>query len=67
MKEEIIKIWVCRECEKEYRERPIMCSYCNKFEFYVKYAGQLTDIDELSKLVEVYKDDEHEKNKKVRM
>ena len=67
MKDGIIKIWVCRECEKEYLDRPVMCTGCNKFEFFVKYAGQITDTEELSKLVDTYKDDENGKKKRVRL
>ena len=67
MKDGIIKIWVCQECDKEYRDRPIMCSYCNTFEFFVKYAGQITDTDELTKLIDNYKDDDNDKKNRVRM
>jgi len=67
MKSGIIKIWVCRECEKEFLERPIMCSNCDHFDFYVKYGGQINDTDELTKLIDTYKDDDHDKNRKVRM
>jgi len=67
MQHGIIKIWVCRNCEKEYLDRPIMCSYCEHFEFYVKYGGQITDTEELVDLVDSYKDDEREKNKRSRM
>jgi len=67
MKDGIIKIWVCQECEKEYFDRPIMCSMCNGFEFYVKYGGQISDAEELTKLIDTYKDDDTDKNKRIRM
>jgi len=67
MKSNIIKIWVCRECEKEYVTRPIVCSMCNNFEFFIKYGGEITDAEELSKLIESYKEDDQDKNKRVRM
>jgi len=67
MKSNIIKIWVCQECEKEFVTRPIVCSMCNNFEFYIKYGGEITDAEELSKLIETYKEDEQDKNKRVRM
>ena len=67
MNKGIIKIWVCRDCEKEFLDRPIMCTKCNGFEFYVKYGGQITDADGLTKLVDTYKDDEPNKNKRIRM
>jgi len=68
MKNGLFKIWVCRECEKEYFERPIMCTSCEHFDFYVKYGGQITDTEELTKLVDTYKDDdEPDKNKRIRM
>ena len=55
MKNNIIKIWVCQECEKEFIDRPIICSICNNFEYYVKYGGQITDAEELTDLIESYK------------
>jgi len=67
MKNGLIKIWVCRDCEKEYLERPIMCTRCNKFEFYVKYGGLITDAEELTKLANTYTDDESDKKKRIRM
>jgi len=67
MKNNIYKIWVCEECNKEFVSRPIVCSMCNNFEFYVKYGGQINDAEELTDLIESYKKDEDEKNKKVRM
>ena len=67
MKNGIIKIWVCRGCEKEFLDRPIMCSKCDTFEFDVKYGGQITDAEELTKLIDAYKDDEADNDKKVRM
>ena len=67
MKDGIIKIWVCQECEKEYLDRPIMCTSCNKFEFYVKYGGQITDEEALTKLVGSYKEEEPEKKRRIRM
>ena len=67
MKNGIVKIWVCDECGKEFLERPIMCPMCNGFGFYVKYGGQIHDAQELVDLIDSYKDDETEKNKKVRM
>jgi len=64
----LVKIWVCKECEKEYIDRPIMCSKCESFDFEVKYGGLITDAEELTKLVDNYKDDDKpDKNKKVRM
>ena len=65
MKSGIFKIWVCEDCEKEFVSRPIVCSMCNGFEFYVKYGGQIVDAEELAELIESYKDDEQDK--KVRM
>ena len=67
MKSGIVKIWVCRNCEKEYLERPLMCTSCECLEFYLKYGGLVTDSEELTNLVETYKDDKPDKNKKVRM
>jgi len=69
MKNGIIKIWVCKECEKEYIDRPIMCTGCEKFDFYVKYGGMLNDTEGLTKLVDSYQDDEpgKKKNKRSRM
>jgi len=67
MKNGIIKIWVCQDCEKEYLDRPIMCSKCNGFEFYVMYGGQVTDAEELTKLIDSYKDDEPENKTRIRM
>ena len=67
MNKGIIKIWVCKECEKEYLDRPIMCTKCEKFDFYVKYGGQIIDSEELASLVDNYKDDEKDKKKKARM
>jgi len=64
MKNDLIKIWVCRECEKEFLERPVMCTGCNKFEFYVKYSGQITDSEELTELIDTYKGDDPGKDKK---
>jgi len=40
---------------------------CNAFEFFIKYGGEITDADELTKLIDSYKEDESEKNRKVRM
>ena len=60
MKNGIIKIWVCRDCDKEYLDRPVMCTKCNGFEFYVKYGGLITDMEELTKLIESYDDDDHD-------
>ena len=67
MKSGIVKIWVCQECEKMYVSRPIMCSKCDTFDFYVKYDGQITDAEELTKLIDSYKDDEPEEKKRIRM
>ena len=68
MKNGIVKIWVCRECEKEYIDRPMMCSKCESLDFYIKYGGLLTDAEELTKLIDAYKDDdEPKKNKRIRM
>ena len=67
MKNNIIKIWVCDDCSREFLERPVMCSICNSFGFYVKYGGQITDAEELVELLDSYKEDEKDKNKKVRM
>jgi len=67
MKNGIVKIWVCQACEKEYIERPLMCSGCECLDFYVKFAGILNDADNLKGLVDKNKNDEDEKKKKVRM
>jgi len=67
MKNCIIKIWVCDDCGKESLDRPVVCSMCNCFGFYVKYGGQITDDEELVDLIDSYKKDETEKNKKVRL
>ena len=63
MKNGIIKIWVCQECEKEYADRPVMCTGCNSFEFFIKYGGQISDAEELTKLIDSYKDDEFDEEK----
>ena len=65
MKNGIVKIWVCKECEKEYIERPLMCSACECLNFYVKYGGILSDADNLKELVDNFKDDDDKK--RVRM
>jgi len=57
MKNGIIKIWVCQNCQREYLERQVMCTKCDGFDFEVKYGGMITDAEELSKLVEAYRDD----------
>ena len=57
------KIWACQKCEKEYLDRPIMCSDCEGLDFYVKYGGIIQDADDLTDLI-TYKDD---KKKKARM
>jgi len=67
MKNGIVKIWVCRECEKEYIDRPMMCSSCECLDFYVKYGGLITDAEELKDLVGTYKDDKKDKKNRVRM
>ena len=67
MKNGIVKIWVCRNCEKEHLDRPMMCSTCECLDFYVKYGGILSDTDDLKDLVSNNKDDDEKKNKKVRM
>jgi len=67
MENKIIKIWVCQECGKEYVDRPIACTSCGCFELYLKYSGILSDTDELTKLIEPYKYDELDKNKRTRM
>ena len=67
MKNSIIKIWVCDDCGREFLERPVMCSMCNGFGFYVKYGGQITDAEELVELIDSYKEDENDKNKRVKM
>jgi len=70
MKHGIIKFWVCKECAKEYIDRPLVCSKCDNLEFELKYGGLITDAEELEKLIETYKhkdDDEPEKNKRIRM
>jgi len=55
MKNGIVKIWVCDDCGKEFLDRPVMCSVCNSFGYYVKYGGQITDAEELKELLESYK------------
>jgi len=65
MKHGLVKIWVCSECEKEYIDRPTMCTKCRGLEFYVKYGGLVTDSEELTKLVETYHDDKYEKPAKM--
>jgi len=67
MKNGIIKIWECQDCGKEYLDRPIMCSKCNNFEFGVKYGGQITDAEELTRLIDSYKDEEPEEEKRIKM
>jgi len=67
MKNGIIKIWVCTECGKEHLDRPIMCRKCERFDFDVKYGGQIADAKELSKLIETYKEKDLEKSKRIRM
>jgi len=67
MKADIIKIWVCQDCGKEFIERQIMCSICNKFEFGVKYGGQISDAEELTKLIESYKKDDIARERRLRM
>ena len=67
MKNGIIKIWVCRDCDKEYLDKPIICSKCDHFDFYVKYGGEITNAEELTKLIDSYKDDDIKAFKKVRM
>ena len=57
MKNGIVKIWVCQNCQKEYIDRQVMCSKCGKFEFEVKYGGVITGAEELTKLVETYRQD----------
>jgi len=63
MKDGLVKIWVCKNCEKEYVSRQVMCTGCDTFEFYVKYGGFIDETDELTKLVGAYKDDTPEKPK----
>ena len=67
MKNDIIKIWVCQDCEKEYFSRPILCSICSNFEYYVKYGGQIADTEELTKLIETYKGEKVEESRRIRM
>ena len=67
MNKGIVKIWVCRDCEKEYIERPLMCTNCSGLEFYVKYGGIISDTDGLTDLVDSYKEDKPDKNKRIRM
>jgi len=67
MKNTIIKIWVCDDCAREFLERPVMCSMCNSFGFYVKYGGQITDAEELVELIDSYKEDDNDKKKRVKM
>jgi len=57
------KIWACQKCEKEYLERPIMCTDCESLNFYVKYGGIIQDADDLTDLI-TFKDD---KKRKARM
>jgi len=57
MKNGIIKIWVCQNCQKEYLNRQVICSKCDKFEFDVKYGGIISDEEELSKLIETYREE----------
>jgi len=59
MKNGIVKIWVCQKCEKEYLDRPIVCTKCDGFKFEVKYAGQISDAEELTKLIYAYKEDNY--------
>ena len=64
----LVKIWVCTECQKEYLERPIMCKKCEGLKFEMKYAGMITDaVEELTELIDAYKDDKPDKNKRIRM
>ena len=63
MKDGLVKIWVCQNCNKEYVNRPIMCTGCDTFGFYVKYGGFIDDTNELTKLVDAYRDDSPDRPK----
>ena len=63
MKNGIVKIWVCKGCEKEFLDRPIVCTKCDGFEFDVKYGGQIHDAEELTKLIERYKNTEPDESR----
>jgi len=66
MKNGIVKIWVCQECQKEFLDRPIVCTKCKKLNFEVKYAGQVHDAEELTKLIYAYREDAYrEELKKI--
>jgi len=58
MKHGIVKMWVCKECAREFLDKPLICSKCDTFEFDVKYGGQITDAEELAKLIESYRSDD---------
>jgi len=66
MKHGIVKFWICKECAKEYLDRPMVCSKCNSLEFELKYGGMVTGAEELEKLIETYKfkDDEADRDYK---
>jgi hypothetical protein len=59
----IVKIWCCDNCESEYLERPSFCRRCDWFSFHIKYAGEISNSDELASLVEYAKNLEEGKNK----
>ena len=64
----LVKIWACKDCEKEYMDRPLVCTGCDGLDFYVKYGGILSEAeDELLDLIDNYKDDDNDKKKRVRM
>ena len=63
MKYGIVKFWVCKKCQKEYLDRPIVCSKCEGMEFELKYGGQVVDSEELANLVESYKYDSLDREK----
>jgi len=65
MKNGIVKIWVCSACQKEYLDRPLMCTKCKKLEFEVKYGGQISDAEELSKLVYAYREKDYQESLKA--
>jgi len=67
MKHGIVKFWVCQNCQKEYLDKPIMCSKCEGLQFELKYGGMVTDSEELTHLVESYKYADLDRDKDIRL
>ncbi|MCL2819298.1 MAG: hypothetical protein FWD38_00480 [Oscillospiraceae bacterium] len=67
MQNGIIKIWVCKNCEKEFLDRQVFCTKCNGAEFYVKYGGIVSNEGDLAKMIDTYKDDGFDKPLKAKI